>query len=63
MFVKCSNCGIEYDEYWMIPVHTGKKRQWLCWECYKEGQRQVHLEEKDRSKRIEKNLKYKKKSK
>lgn len=52
MFVKCSNCGIEYDEHWMIPMPTGRRVQWLCWECYKSGQMEANLEEKGRSKRI-----------
>ena len=37
MQVKCSNCGKEVDELDAVAFMTSK-RQWLCWECYKQGQ-------------------------
>lgn len=45
MIVECSNCGTKYDEYWMIKLHTGRNTQFLCWECYQQGQREAHLNE------------------
>ena len=48
--VECKNCGEICDEYWMVPYFTGTGTQYLCWECYKQSQRENHFNEIRRSK-------------
>lgn len=40
MRVKCSNCEKELDSSDAMQVFAGRKL-WLCWECYKDGQREA----------------------
>ena len=50
----CDICGIEADEYWMMPFYTGRRVIWLCWDCYKNSQYEVMKTEMGRQNRLEK---------
>lgn len=58
----CSNCGKEEEERWMHQFNIGRKTEWMCHECYKQGQREANLNDKRRSNRIDKLMKQKKRS-
>ena len=58
----CDICGLEADEYWMFAFNTGTKMVWLCWDCYKRAQREMHSEEISRKKRIQKAMNARKKT-
>lgn len=38
---ECDICGCESDEYWMQSFNHGRKTVWLCWDCYKNSQREA----------------------
>ena len=48
----CEICGLEADEYWMFPFNTGRKSMWLCWDCYKNSQREANLSDRHRQHRL-----------
>jgi len=35
---QCEICGLEAEEYWMFSYNAGKRKMWLCWDCYKQSQ-------------------------
>lgn len=35
--VTCSNCGIEYPAYKLIPMNTGRRQLLFCPKCYRRG--------------------------
>lgn len=49
---KCYICGCESDEYWMQSYNTGRKVVWLCWDCYKNSQREATLSDIYRQKKL-----------
>lgn len=48
----CDICGMEADEHWMFSYNTGSKRVWLCWDCFKNGQREATLSDIYRQKKL-----------
>ena len=48
----CDICGIEADEYWMFAYNTGRGVKWLCWDCYKNSQREATLSDLTRQKKL-----------
>lgn len=48
----CDICGCEADEYWMKSFNTGRKMMWLCWECFKNSQREATLSDIYRQKKL-----------
>lgn len=50
--VECSNCGTKYDEYWMVKLNPGTGVQYLCWDCYKQGQREASLSDIQRQRKL-----------
>ena len=36
----CSICGKEDWDKYMYSYFNGRRMMWLCWDCYKTGQRQ-----------------------
>ena len=54
MIRECCNCGAEQEEKWMMHYDIGTKTMWLCWDCYKQGQRENHLNDLRRQKRLNK---------
>ena len=57
----CEVCGSEQDERWMMSYNSGRKTHWLCWDCFKMAQREMHSEELGRKKRIERAMNSRKK--
>lgn len=49
---ECEICGIVSDEYWMQPFNFGRKTVWLCWDCFKNSQREAMLSDIYRQKRL-----------
>ena len=60
---KCDICGIETDEHWMQSFNTGRKVMWLCWDCYKNSQREATLSDIYRQKKLYKMHEGKKRNK
>lgn len=59
----CVICGKEDDERYMVKRSPSPSNpKWLCWECYKLGQREMHSEEVGRGKRIDKVMNAKKRA-
>lgn len=48
----CDICECEADEHWMFPYNTGRKVMWLCWECYKNSQREATQSDLSRQKKL-----------
>lgn len=48
----CEICGLEADEYWMFSYNAGKRKMWVCWDCYKKSQYEAVKSEIHRSKRL-----------
>lgn len=48
----CDVCGLEADEYWMFPFNIGTKREWLCWDCWKNAQREANLSDRHRQQKL-----------
>ena len=48
----CDICGCEADEYWMEPFNIGSKTIWLCWDCFKNSQREATLSDIYRQKKL-----------
>ena len=48
----CDICKCEADEYWMFPYNTGRRVMWLCWECYKNSQREATQSDLSRQKKL-----------
>ena len=48
----CDVCGIEADEYWMFPFNIGTKTKWLCWDCWKNAQREANLSDRHRQQKL-----------
>lgn len=49
---KCYICGCESDEYWMKSFNYGRKTAWLCWDCFKNSQREATLSDIYRQKKL-----------
>ena len=49
---KCDVCRIESDDYWMYPYNIGIKTVWLCWDCYRESQREAALSDFSRQRKL-----------
>lgn len=49
---ECEICGIVSDEYWMKSFNFGRKTVWLCWDCFKNGQREATLSDIYRQKKL-----------
>lgn len=63
MLRACDICGRECEEKYMVKRSPSPANpKWLCWECYKLGQREMHSEEVGRSKRIYMVMKQKKRT-
>ena len=60
---KCYICGCEADEYWMESFNHGRKTVWLCWDCYKNSQREATLSDIYRQKKLYKMHEGKKRNK
>ena len=58
----CDICGNQADEYWMVKFFTGTGVQYFCWECYKQSQRENHLNEIRRSKLLSRTEQQKKRN-
>ena len=52
MIRKCDICGKEADEHWMFSYNTGSKLVWLCWECFKNSQREANLSDRHRQQKL-----------
>ena len=50
----CDVCGLTADEYWMHSFNTGRKVMWLCWDCYKNAQREATMSDMTRQKKLHK---------
>ena len=48
----CDICGCESDEYWMHSYYTGRKMMWLCWDCFKNSQREATKSDVFRQKKL-----------
>ena len=48
----CDICGCEADEYWMQSYYTGRKMMWLCWDCFKNSQREATKSDVFRQKKL-----------
>lgn len=48
----CDVCGLEADEYWMFPFNIGTKTKWLCWDCWKNAQREANLSDRHRQQKL-----------
>ena len=48
----CDICGLEADEHWMQSYNTGRKVVWLCWECFKNSQREANLSDRHRQQKL-----------
>ena len=51
---RCDICGLEAEEHWMFPFNTGIGTQWLCWDCYKNSQREATKSDVYRQKKLHK---------
>ena len=49
---QCDICGMEADEHWMFSFNTGSKRVWLCWDCFKNSQREANLSDRHRQQKL-----------
>lgn len=49
---QCDICGCESDEHWMHTYNTGRRVMWLCWECYKNSQREATQSDLSRQKKL-----------
>ena len=49
---RCDICGLEADEHWMFPYNTGKRVMWLCWDCWKNSQREANLSDRHRQQKL-----------
>lgn len=61
--VKCDNCGLEADEHWMMSFNPGTGLKWMCWDCWKNAQREAGLSDKHRQQKLYKIKKQKERSK
>lgn len=52
MFRQCEICGKEDYEQFMKSYFTGSKTVWLCWDCWKNSQREATLSDLYRQKRL-----------
>ena len=43
---------MEADEHWMFSYNTGSKMVWLCWECFKNSQREANLSDRHRQQKL-----------
>ena len=59
----CDICGCESDEYWMYSYYTGRKMMWLCWDCFKNSQREATKSDVFRQKKLYKMHNSKKRNK
>ncbi len=59
----CDICGCESDEYWMKPFNYGRKTVWLCWDCFKNSQREATQSDKFRQRKLYKISESKKRNK
>ena len=48
----CDVCGLEADEYWMFPFNIGSKTKWMCWDCWKNSQREANLSDRHRQQKL-----------
>ena len=37
----CEICKTEHDTYWMHEIPTGRRVQYICDKCFREGERQA----------------------
>lgn len=49
---KCEFCGLEADDHWMMSYNTGRRTVWLCWECFKNSQREANLSDRHRQQKL-----------
>lgn len=59
----CDICGEDCEDRWMQSMFTGTKTMWLCWDCYKNSQREATLSDLYRQKRLYKLAESKKRNK
>lgn len=48
----CDVCGLEADEHWMFPFNIGAKTKWMCWDCWKNSQREANLSDRHRQQKL-----------
>lgn len=48
----CDICGLEADEYWMFSYNAGTRTVWLCWDCWKNSQREATLSDLYRGRKL-----------
>lgn len=51
---RCDVCGIEADDYWMVPYNIGTKTKWLCWKCSQTADREASQSDLIRGYRLHK---------
>ena len=51
---RCDVCGIEADDYWMVPYNIGTKTKWLCWECSQTADREADQSDMQRGYQLHK---------
>jgi len=60
---QCDICGKEDWDKYMESYCTGSKTVWMCWECYKNAQREATLYDMKQGNRIRKMSEARKKKK
>ena len=48
----CDFCGDLFNEFDMMSYNTGRRTVWLCWDCYKNSQREANLSDRHRQHRL-----------
>lgn len=59
----CDICGKECNEGSMKSVNIGRKKEWWCWECYLNSQREATASDRYRQKKLHNISKWKKRNK
>lgn len=49
---KCDICGAEANEFDMRSMFTGRKKEWWCWDCWKNAQYEATKSEMQRQKKL-----------
>lgn len=51
---ECEECGSIHDDYWMKSYDIGARTIWVCWNCWKNGQREATLSDIARKAKLKK---------
>lgn len=49
---KCELCGGLFNEFDMMSYNTGRRTAWVCWDCYKNSQREANLSDRHRQHKL-----------